>query len=137
MIPYLRYPKFKQWQNLTIQLQPLSQGSFLRWLDSTCSNDGIVIQIKPFLFSLRNLFFNFVTMMMVHKFGDLNLRSIHLTIYTPHLKNLDQLLIRCFSYCHIVGRRKLFVYIKNKQQYLPSLNTWVNFLDQASNVLNT
>ena len=45
--------KFKQWENLIIQVQPDLQGSLLSWLDSPCLNDSIV---KNFLiFSICNV----------------------------------------------------------------------------------
>ena len=53
IIPYLRYPKFRQWENLIIQLQTRSQGSLLPYLDSTCLNDNIVIKIKKIFSGLQ------------------------------------------------------------------------------------
>ena len=75
IIPYLRYPKFKQREKLIVQLQSRSQGSSLAWLQSTCFNDSIAIKIKK-LFTLSFFFKKpchiFMTMVMVYKLGDLN-----------------------------------------------------------------
>ena len=91
IIPYLRYPKLKQWENLILQLQPRLQGSFLPELDSTCLNDSIVIKETFYPF-----FFFFFTFLYFCDYDD-NIQIWRSKLqYTRCLKSLTQLLYIIF-----------------------------------------
>ena len=106
IIPYLRYPKFKQWENLILQLQPRLQGSFLPELDSTCLNDSIVIKetFYPFFFLWETFLYSCVY--------DDNVQIWRAKLqYTRCLKSLAQLLYVIFFLLSGNWKKKVLSFI--------------------------